>query len=80
MVTAIACSVLLPSCIPLPNGLHAQWTLAALKAGLVVMEAFHYRYHPLAQRMAELVHGGELGTIQRVETAMCFPLPRFSDL
>jgi predicted dehydrogenase len=93
--------------IPLPNGLHAQWTLAALKAGkhvlcekpftsnaaqarevaavadgtgLVVMEAFHYRYHPLAQRMVELVHGGELGAIQRVETAMCFPLPRFSDI
>ena len=91
--------------IPLPNGLHARWTLAALKAGkhvlcekpftsnaaqarevaaaadgtgLVVMEAFHYRYHPLARRMAELVRGGELGRIQRVETAMCFPLPRFS--
>jgi predicted dehydrogenase len=44
------------------------------------MEAFHYRYHPLARRMAELVHGGELGRIQRVETAMCFPLPRFSDI
>ena len=93
--------------IPLPNGLHAQWTLAALKAGkhvlcekpftsnaaqarevaaaadgtgLVVMEAFHYRYHPLARRMAELVRGGELGRIERVETAMCFPLPRFSDI
>jgi predicted dehydrogenase len=93
--------------IPLPNGLHARWTLAALKAGkhvlcekpftsnaaqarevaaaaegsgLVVMEAFHYRYHPLAQRMAEVVGGGELGRIQRVETAMCFPLPRFSDI
>jgi len=93
--------------IPLPNGLHAQWTLAALKAGkhvlvekpfaanaaqaaevaaaaegtgLVVMEAFHYRYHPLARRMAELVGGGELGRIERVETAMCFPLPRFSDI
>jgi predicted dehydrogenase len=93
--------------IPLPNGLHEQWTLAALKAGkhvlvekpftsnaaqarevaaaaeetgLVVMEAFHYRYHPLAKRMAEIVHGGELGAILRVETAMCFPLPRFSDI
>ena len=93
--------------IPLPNGLHARWTLAALEAGkhvlcekpftsnaaqarevaaaaggtgLVVMEAFHYRYHPLARRMAELVRGGELGRIQRVETAMCFPLPRFSDI
>jgi predicted dehydrogenase len=26
------------------------------------------------------VHGGELGRIQRVETAMCFPLPAFSDI
>ena len=93
--------------VPLPNGLHAQWTLAALQAGkhvlcekpftanaaqarqvaaaadetgLVVMEAFHYRYHPLARRMAEVVHGGELGRIRRVETATCFPLPRFSDI
>jgi predicted dehydrogenase len=93
--------------IPLPNGLHAPWTLAAIKAGkhvlcekpftanaeqarevaaaaegtgLVVMEAFHYRYHPLAQRMAELAGGGALGRIQRVEAAMCFPLPRFSDI
>jgi predicted dehydrogenase len=93
--------------VPLPNGLHAQWTLAAIKAGkhvlcekpftanaaqarevqaaaegtgLVVMEAFHYRYHPLARRMAEIVHGGELGRIRRVETAVCFPLPRFSDI
>jgi predicted dehydrogenase len=92
---------------PLPNGLHAQWTLAAIKAGkhvlcekpftsnaaqarevaaaadgtgLVVMEAFHYRYHPLARRMEEVAHGGELGRIVRVETAMCFPLPRFTDI
>ena len=74
---------------PLPNGLHAEWTIAALEAGkhvlcekpftanakeaedvaavaartgLVVMEAFHYRYHPLAQRMREIVESGELGT------------------
>jgi predicted dehydrogenase len=93
--------------IPLPNGLHAQWTLAAIRAGkhvlcekpftsntaqarevqaaaegsgVVVMEAFHYRYHPVAQRMADIVHSGELGRIERVETAMCFPLPRFSDI
>ncbi len=41
---------------------------AAEQADLVVMEAFHYRYHPLARQMAELAHGGELGRIQRVET------------
>jgi predicted dehydrogenase len=92
---------------PLPNGLHAEWTIAALDAGkhvlcekpftanaveaeavaaaaertgLVVMEAFHYRYHPMAQRMREIVESGELGTTRRVETALCFPLPKFSDI
>jgi predicted dehydrogenase len=45
-----------------------------------VMEAFHYRYHPLAQRMAEITGGGALGRIERVEAAMCFPLPRLSDI
>ncbi len=92
---------------PLPNGLHAEWTTAALEAGkhvlcekpftanekeaeavaavatrtgLVVMEAFHYRYHPLAHRMLHIVESGELGALQRVETALCFPLPKFSDI
>jgi len=92
---------------PLPNGLHAEWTIAALEAGkhvlcekpftanakeaedvaavadrtgLVVMEAFHYRYHPLAQRMLHIVESGELGTLQRIETSLCFPLPKFSDI
>ena len=92
---------------PLPNGLHAEWTIAALEAGkhvlcekpftanakeaeavaavagrtdLVLMEAFHYRYHPLAARMREIVESGELGTIARVETSLCFPLPKFSDI
>jgi predicted dehydrogenase len=92
---------------PLPNGLHAQWTIAALEAGKhvlcekpftanaqeaeqvaavadrtgrVVMEAFHYRYHPLAHRMVELVESGDLGTIRRIETSLCFPLPKFSDI
>src|SRR5205814_2875807 len=93
--------------IPLPNGLHGRWTLAALAAGkhvlcekpftanaaeaavvaeaagssgLVVMEAFHYRYHPLARRMQEIVAGGELGELRHVEAHLCFPLPRFSNI
>jgi predicted dehydrogenase len=53
---------------------------AATATGRVVMEAFHYRYHPLALRMRAIVDSGELGNIQRVETALCFPLPRFSDI
>jgi predicted dehydrogenase len=93
--------------IPLPNGLHGQWTRAALAAGKhvlcekpftanaaeareiaelaansdrVVMEAFHYRYHPLTLRIEQIIASGELGNLRRVEAALCFPLPNFSDI
>jgi len=93
--------------IPLPNALHAQWTLAAIAAGkhvlcekpftsnadearevadaaagtgLVVMEAFHYRYHPLIARVLALIGDGTVGEVRRVETELCFPLPRFTDI
>jgi len=93
--------------VPLPNGLHGQWTMAALEAGKhvlcekpftanaaeaatvaevaahsgrVCMEAFHYRYHPLARRMSEIVASGELGRIERIETSMCIPLPLPGDI
>ncbi|HEY0753704.1 MAG TPA: Gfo/Idh/MocA family oxidoreductase [Ktedonobacteraceae bacterium] len=93
--------------IPLPNSLHARWTLLALAAGkhvlcekpfasnaaeaeqmaqaaqesgLVLMEAFHYRYHPLAARMKEIVSSGELGKLQRIEAWLCFPLLSRNDI
>jgi len=53
---------------------------AARDAGKVLMEAFHYRYHPLAQRMADIVASGELGEIKHVRATMCFPLPLFKDI
>src|SRR5205823_1392444 len=80
---------------PLPNALHAEWTIKALEAGkhvlcekpftsnaaeaelvaktaeatgLVVMEAFHWRYHPLAARVLDIVGSGELGELRRVES------------
>lgn len=52
----------------------------ATKSDRVVMEAFHYRYHPLALRIEQIIASGELGPVQRVEAAMCFPLPKFSDI
>ena len=97
--------------IPLPNSLHAEWTLQALAAGkhvlcekpftanaaeaeevraaadraagrdgLVVMEAFHYRYHPLARRMGAIVDSGELGELRHIEAWLCAPIPKKSDI
>jgi predicted dehydrogenase len=47
---------------------------AARHSGLVVMEAFHYRYHALTARMLEILNSGELGTINKMEAWLCFPL------
>jgi predicted dehydrogenase len=93
--------------IPLPNSLHASWTLRAIAAGkhvlcekpftsnavearrvadaadatnLVVMEAFHYRYHPLMRRVMGLISDGAIGTVRHVETELSFPLPVFGDI
>jgi predicted dehydrogenase len=53
---------------------------AARKAGTVLMEAFHYRYHPLAARLVEIIASGELGELKHVRATMCFPLPLFKDI
>ena len=53
---------------------------AAAGSGRVVMEAFHWRYHPLAARVLEIVRGGELGPIREIRTAMCFPLFARNDI
>ncbi|OBJ00981.1 oxidoreductase [Mycobacterium alsense] len=50
----------------------------AAKADRVVMEAFHYRYHPFASRVEEIIASGELGELQRVEANWCFWMPKFS--
>jgi predicted dehydrogenase len=53
--------------------------VAAKHPDLVVMEAFHYRYHPLVDRLLEII-ANDLGPIRRVETRMCIPLPMRSDI
>src|SRR5713101_2851120 len=79
---------------PLPNSMHCEWTIAALRAGkhvlcekplasnateaaqmvkvanetgMILGEAFHYRYHPLADRVREIIDGGRVGRRNRVE-------------
>jgi predicted dehydrogenase len=90
---------------PLPNSLHAPWTLRAIKAGkhvlcekpftsnaeqaaqvaeaaqasgLVVMEAMHYRYHPLIQRAVAVA--GELGPVEHIQCWTSFVIANPADI
>jgi predicted dehydrogenase len=53
---------------------------AAAANDRVLLEAFHWRYHPLAERILEILASGELGRLTRFEAGMCFPLPVPSDI
>ena len=93
--------------VPLPNSLHAPWTLRAIEAGkhvlcekpfasnateaasvaaaaagsgLVVMEAMHYRYHPLVKRMAALVRDGAIGAPQHMQCWTSWPITDMRDI
>ena len=46
----------------------------AEESGRVVAEAFHYRYHPLAFRLKEIVQQGEIGQIRHLDMQFCLPL------
>ncbi len=48
-------------------------------AGVHVVEAFHYAYHPLMARMIELAGSGEIGDLQFVEARMLMPPPAAGD-
>jgi predicted dehydrogenase len=90
---------------PLPNSLHAPWTLRAIAAGkhvlcekpfasnaaqaeqvaeateaagLVVMEAMHYRYHPLTGRLRDLA--GQLGPVRSIQCWTSFVIENPADI
>jgi len=49
---------------------------AAAANGRVLVEAFHWRYHPLAERILEILRSGQIGRVTRIHASMCFPLPQ----
>jgi len=51
-----------------------QMAEAARRAGRVICEAMHYRYHPVAARIKEIVTSGELGRLKHVEAHLCVPI------
>src|SRR5690242_9517252 len=59
---------------------EAVAAVAAKHPELVTMEAFHWRYHPLAERINAVVASGELGPVRNIETFMCIPLPLPNDI
>jgi predicted dehydrogenase len=46
---------------------------AARETGRVLVEAFHWRYHPMAARLIELCRDGSLGRIERLESHFYVP-------
>src|SRR5512143_1044048 len=53
---------------------------AAERSGRRLVEAFHWRFHPLAARMREVIDSGVLGAVRHVEATMCIPLPLPNDI
>lgn len=50
------------------NAAEAQaMTAASRKHGQVLMEAFHYRFHPLFERVLDIAASGEIGEVRRMK-------------
>lgn len=85
--------------VPLPNALHAPWTMRALEAGYPVLcekpfalnageakevmavsrrtgrlvaEAFMYRFHPLFDKVRELLDAGTIGALVSISSRFSF--------
>ena len=62
------------------NGAEAAAVRAvANSTGLVIMEGFHYLFHPVTARLHEVIASGEIGDIQRVEAELVIPSRQASD-
>jgi predicted dehydrogenase len=52
---------------------------AVAGTGLVVLEGFHYLFHPVTERLHELLASGELGELRQVDVTMIIPAPEPDD-
>lgn len=52
-----------------------EMAAVAAETGLVLMDAFHYRYHPVFMRAKEIYGSGELGDIREIRGAFHIPVP-----
>ena len=93
--------------IPLPNGMHREWSIraaehgkhvlcekplaldaaeclamnaAAHDNGVLLMEAFMYRFHPRIDRIIERVRAGAIGELRAIRSAFTFRLTRPTDI
>ena len=56
------------------NAIEAQRMVdAATSTGGILMEAFHWRYHPLTDRLTAILDEGVLGDLQRVDVEFLLP-------
>ena len=90
--------------VSLPNNMHHEWTIKALRAGkhvlcekpfatslaearemfdvarregLVLIEAFMYRAHPLTHSVIEAVASGAIGEVRLIRTSFCFKVSKW---
>jgi predicted dehydrogenase len=52
---------------------------AAARAGLPLVEAFHYRFHAVMRRAVEIMRSGELGPLTGAEARFNVPIPHAPD-
>ena len=63
------------------NAVEAELVAAAAsRSNAKVMEAMHYRYHPLMARAVEILRSGSLGAIRHLEARMIVVLPNRADI
>ncbi|KAL4071626.1 hypothetical protein V8B97DRAFT_1899795 [Scleroderma yunnanense] len=51
----------------------------ANRKNLVLLEAFHYRFHPVIQRVKEIIDSGELGSMKEMQFVLGWPKGFVSD-